>query len=199
MSASEVFKQFVPNASVEYVNHWYETLRFTLKITRSRKSKLGDYRFNTIQKNHKITINHDLNPFAFLITYLHEVAHLIVQKKYKKKIAPHGKEWKNCFKEIAQPMLKKEVFPQEILDALSIYFKNPKASSCACPELYTALKKHDPDAHYDTLKDLPVGKSFVFRNRLYQKVKKNRTRARCKCVKTGNMYLISELASITKL
>lgn len=72
-----ILEKYVPPASTDYCHQLLYRYGFRLKITRSRKTKLGDYRFLSVQKKHVITVNHDLNPFQFLITYIHEVAHLV--------------------------------------------------------------------------------------------------------------------------
>ena len=64
-------------------------------------------------------IYNDLNQYAFLITYLHEVAHLITYQKHKNKVAPHGKEWKNDFKIVLLPILNPQVFPDLLLKTLA--------------------------------------------------------------------------------
>ena len=46
----------------------------------------------------QITINNNLNEYGFLITALHEFAHLLVYEKYKNKVHPQGSEWKKLFK-----------------------------------------------------------------------------------------------------
>ncbi|SNT11240.1 SprT-like family protein [Ekhidna lutea] len=196
MTSREVFQKFVPEASVSYCVKLYEQLGFEFKIKKARQTKLGDYRFNPKSDRHTITVNNDLNPFAFLVTYLHEVAHLLAFKQYGRRIQPHGKEWKRCFKEVSQPMLKTEVFHSSVLNALKNYFKNPKASSCSDPVLYQILKEFDADNGKLLLKEIQTGQTFTFNKKAFIKLEKKRTRAVCQEVVTHRKYLISELAEV---
>ncbi|WP_370089738.1 SprT-like domain-containing protein [Ekhidna sp.] len=196
MTSEEVFSRFVPQASVSYCVKLYERFGFEFKIKKARQTKLGDYRYNPKTDRHTITVNNDLNPFAFLVTYLHEVAHLLAFKQYGRRIQPHGKEWKQCFKEVSEPMLHPEIFHQSVLAALKKYFKNPKASSCSDPVLYQILKQFDAENGKLLLKEIQVGRSFVFNKKTFVKLEKKRTRSVCQEVVTHKKYLISELAEV---
>ncbi len=196
MTSEEVFQKFVPTHSVDYCAKLYKRLGFEFKIKKARQTKLGDYRFNPKSSRHTITINNDLNPYAFLVTYLHEVGHLIAFKKYGRRIQPHGKEWKQCFKEVSEPMLNEQVFHFSVLSALKKYFKNPKASSCSDPVLYQILKQFDEPSNKILLKDVSIGESFRFNSKSYVKLEKKRTRSVCQEVKSGRKYLISDLAEV---
>ena len=79
------------------IEAWTAPYDFDLKITRPRKSKLGDFRPPKPGKRSSITMNEDLGPYQFLTTFVHELAHLITWEKYGHRAAPHGKEWKQCF------------------------------------------------------------------------------------------------------
>lgn len=191
----EIFKRFVPEPSAAYCLKLYEHFGFEFKIKKSRQTKLGDYRF-TPDKKHVITINNDLNPYAFLLTYLHEVAHLVTFNEYKNRVSPHGQEWKDAFKKISQPVLNEEIFPRLVLQAIQNYFKDPKASSCSDPILYNVLRKFDHPSDEVSLKSLKIGDKFDFNGRHFQKLEIKRTRSVCKEIKTGRKYLISQIASV---
>ena len=197
MTSTEVFSKFVPPASVAYCVKLYERLGFEFKVKKTRLTKLGDYRYNPKIDRHTITVNNDLNPFAFLVTYLHEIAHLMAFKKYGRRIQPHGKEWKQCFKEVSEPMLIEEVFHENVLLALKRYFKNPKASSCSDPILYQVLKQFDRPTDKVLLQEVLNGSSFTFNNKTFIKLEKKRTRSVCQELKTKKKYMISDLAEVT--
>lgn len=196
MTSEEVFVKFVPEASVSYCVKLYERLGFEFKIKKARQTKLGDYRFNPQSSRHTITINNDLNPFAFLVTYLHEVGHLIAFKTYGRRIQPHGKEWKQCFKEVSEPLLTDQIFPKEVLSALKRYFKNPKASSCSDPILYQILKRFDEPSEKILLKEVAIDEAFIFNKKTFVKLEKKRTRSVCQEALTMRKYLISDLAEV---
>ena len=192
----EIFKRFVPEPSAAYCLKLYEHFGFEFKIKKSRQTKLGDYRFTYPEKKHIITINNDLNPYAFLLTYLHEVAHLITFNEHKNRVNPHGQEWKDVFKKISQPVLNDEIFPPLVLQAIQNYFKNPKASSCSDPTLYNVLRQFDHPSDEVTLKSISIGAQFDFNGRVFQKLEVKRTRSVCKEIASGRKYLISEIASV---
>jgi hypothetical protein len=102
-----------------------------LTVSRHRQTKLGDYRNAYAGKNHRISVNGNLNAFAFLITLLHELAHLLAFEKYGNRIQPHGKEWKLIYAGILKDFLEHSVFPDDIAAELNATLKNPAASSCA--------------------------------------------------------------------
>ena len=197
MTSEEVFRRFVPVASVSYCDKLYQQLGFEFKVKRARQTKMGDYRYDPSTNKHTITINNDLNAYAFLVTYLHEIAHLVAFKKYGRRIQPHGKEWKRAFMEVSEPMLSDKVFPVAVLSALRRYFKNPKASSCSDPVLYQILKKYDdPEKGVVLLKEIPIGQQFEFNDRLFIKLEKKRTRSVCQEVISKKKYLIAEIAEV---
>lgn len=192
----KVFERFVPKPAAAYCLKLWEHFGFEFKIKKSRQTKLGDYRYSHKTKLHTITINNDLNPYSFLLTYLHEVAHLVTFDEYGRRASPHGKEWKQNFVKIAQPVLSDEVFPPPIISVLTNYFKNPKAASCSDPALYNVLKQFDEPNDKVLLKKVEVGTVFDFNGRQFRKLEKKRTRSVCLELKTNRRYLISELAEI---
>ncbi len=174
---------------------------FDFSITRKRQTKLGDYRYLKSKNHHKITVNGDLNPYSFLVTYIHEYAHLYVQVNYKSRLMPHGLQWKKAFRELMQPMLNESIFPKAILLPLQKHMDNPKASSHADPKLYFALKQFDnatpADASY--LYMLTTGEKFQLNGRFFKVIQQKRTRVLCKDLKNGKNYLVSKMVETTAL
>ena len=196
MTSEAVFKKFVPEHAVTYCNKLYQKLGFEFKIKKARQTKLGDYRYDFQSGKHTITVNNDLNPYSFLVTYLHEVAHLIAMKEFGGSIQPHGKEWKECFKDVATPLLSEQVFEPEVLKALNNYFKNPKATSCSDPMLHQILRRYDHDSGKVLLKEVPQGEVFTFNKKTFRKLGKRRTRFVCEEITTGRKYLVPQLAEV---
>ncbi len=194
-----VFERFVPRQAAAYCLRLFEHFGFEFKIKRSRQTKLGDYCYSPKTKRHTITINNDLNPYAFLITYLHEVAHLVTFEKHGRRVAPHGAEWKNNFKKVAQPILSVEVFPEPVFIALKNYFKNPKAASCSDPELYNVLRQFDTPTDLVPLSTISIGEHFGFRGNEYVKLEKKRTRSVCQEVSSKRRFLIAEIARVKQV
>ena len=196
MNSIKVFERFVPPAAVGYCNRLYETMEFEFKITKSRRTKLGDFKFKPDLKKFIITINNDLNCFAFLVTYLHEVAHLITFHKFTNRVSPHGREWKREFVKISMPMLNEEVFPPSVLVSLNAYFQHPKASSCSDPHLFNALRQFDLPGGKTTLKDIQSRQPFLFNKKRFIRLDKKRTRWVCEEIQTKRKYLINGLAEV---
>src|SRR3954470_5626121 len=113
-------------AVIEYLHHY----RVHLTVARERKSILGDYRHRTPGKNHRISVNGNLNKYAFLITLLHELAHLLAFEKFGNRITPHGREWKQVFGELLASFIQHNVFPADIKSSLIQSLHDPAASSC---------------------------------------------------------------------
>jgi SprT protein len=207
MSKRELFAQklgkFLPEKGLNQVVDLIFEHQVKFKITRSRKSKFGDYRFNPADKSEQISVNGDLNPFAFYFTTIHEFAHLIAFKTYGRNIAPHGEEWKHTFSTL---LLKGEVmfwFPLEIRPRLKNYIANPKASTASDQELYLALRNYDAAPLHESnkvyLRQLSRGKSFVLDERKFVLIEKRRTRYLCQELTTKREFLVSGLAEVEEI
>jgi hypothetical protein len=182
-----------------------------LKVVRNRTSKSGDFRPAHKNNPARITVNGTLNPYAFLVTLVHELAHHHVQHDYdlvlkkfslrrKSRPMPHGREWKDKFSQLMQPYLKHEVFPADVLPVLIQYLENPRASSSADHHLSKVLKKYDPPDATMRLEELPFDAVFTLHGkRLFQKKEKVRTRYRCICQNTNRIYLVSAGAPVVQL
>ncbi len=188
----------IPAASLQYCLTLWRHSPFDFVITRDRITKLGDYRFYSSSNRHKITVNAGLNPYAFLITYVHEFAHLEVQVKYGSRKQPHGSQWKQAFQQLMQPLLTHQVFPEKVLLPLRKHMLNPKASSHADQNLYVALRKYDTLQHQDAtyLNELRIGASFELNNRSFVVILPKRTRVLCQDLGNKKNYLISKMAEV---
>jgi len=196
-----IIRKYVPEASVDYCVDLWETYQFSFKVSKDRRSKLGDYRFHRSRKQHIITVNGSLNPYGFLITYLHEVAHMVHYELKGDNRPPHGVIWKKIFRELMQPMMQPVIFPSDLLGRLKTHMKNPKASSYSDPVLARMIKKYDPDQPLFEfyLEEIDEGEKFRLHGRTYEKVQKRRTRCLCREIHSGKRYLISELAMVRKI
>ena len=198
-NASTTFENYVPSTAVDYCKALWQQEGFLLKITRSRRSKLGDYCYHP-DRGHQITVNHDLNPHAFLITYLHEVAHLLVFKRYGARKAPHGKEWKRSFVELLKPVMSEAYFPASVLAALRAYCLNPTAATSSFLPLKVALQAFDtPTPGLLPLHTLAVGELFELNLRRFKRLEMRRTRILCADARTGKKYTVGAAVLVKKL
>lgn len=189
----------VPVAAQAYCVDLWLKYPFSLKITPGRVSKLGDYRYDKIQKTHRISVNGTLNPYAFLLTYVHEVAHLLAFQENGFRIAPHGKEWKKSFQQLMTPMLNSQIFPDQVLVPLQLYMRNPKAASGSDQRLSLALQQYDQQDGSISLTVVKPEQVFRFRKMILVKESVRRTRALCREVKSNKRYLISQAARVKLL
>ena len=186
-----VLLKYLPKGSEDYAADLMLAYAIQLRIKNPRLSKLGDYRPPTPGNSHRISINRDLNPFAFLITFMHEVAHLLNFEKYGQGVSPHGVEWKREFQIISTPMIQQRFLPDDIQYALNRYLKNPKASSCTDSNLIRALRKYDPHSEWLLVEEIQGGLLFQTQDgRRFKKLEKMRTRYRCIELDTQKIYLV---------
>ena len=196
----QLLVKHVPENAIHYCLDLWVAIPFHFKVTRKRNTKLGDYRHDHRNASHTITVNHDLNPYSFLITYIHEVAHLLTTERNGRKAAPHGKEWQANFKELMQPVLSDLIFPKEILVPLIRHMKKPKASTYADPKLVHALRQLDEhESDLIPLAALDEGDIFEFNQKMYKKLNLRRTCVLCMESDTSRKYLISKMALVRTL
>ena len=192
----EILLNYIPEKSVLPVLDFLNTSNVQLKITKSRSTKLGDYRPPIQTKFHKISVNHDLNKYNFLITLIHEFAHLKVWEEYKRKAKPHGGEWKQKFRELMEPYLNESVFPKDILNVLYRFLKNPTSSSIDT-ELTKKLREYDNGKEYFTLEELPDDSLFkIYNGIIFKKLERIRKRYKCKRMDNNRIYLISPIMEV---
>jgi hypothetical protein len=185
-----ILKKYVPESAAEILSRWIIEYKVRFKITRSRLTKLGDYTPGGPDGLPSITVNHDLNPHAFLITAVHEFAHHFTFISNGNRVEPHGPEWKKHYADALVIFMKINVFPPDVLYALNRHIKNPAASSCSDPFLQKVLSFYDIKQD-DTvlLEHLPVHTLFEFRKKIYVKEYLRRKRILCTCKETGKQYL----------
>jgi len=193
----EILVNYVPKESVLILKKWFDQRHFELRITKKRISKFGDYRAATKQQPNRISVNSNLNKYAFLITLTHEFAHLLVWHQHQHKVKAHGLEWKTEFATLMNVLLKKDVFPKHLKIVLENHLKNPPASSSRDINLINELKKYDDPSNMTQLCGIPEGAIFILnKKRIFRKGKKRRTRYLCKEISTKKEYLIHGVAEI---
>ncbi|WP_262249201.1 SprT-like domain-containing protein [Parapedobacter soli] len=190
--------KYMPASAAPIISRWINDSGCLFRISRSRTSKLGDYRPPHGGHGHRISVNHNLNPYAFLITTVHEFAHLKTWNTYKNKVKPHGSEWKADFRQLMRPFVQSGLFPDDVQQAIMRYLDNPAASSCTDLQLYRVLRRYDTTTGpAKTVEQLPENTVFALKNgRVFQRKEKIRKRYRCIEVKTQRVYLFSPIAEV---
>ena len=194
-------KSYLPDGSFDEVLHYLQLHKVHLTISRKRQSILGDYRHAYEGRSHRISVNGNLNTYAFLITLLHELAHLLTYEAHGHKVMAHGREWKQVFSSILARFLMKKVFPSDIEIALQKTLHNPAASSCGDEKLLRVLHLYDERKEGVCLVE-QVMEGGLFRikgDRIFKKGEKVRKRFTCTEVSTGKLYLFSAVYEVVAL
>ena len=192
----EHFFQLIPGNSKKKVIKLLESEPVIIRVTKKRISKHGDFRIKA-NGDFFITINESTNPYRFLITLLHEIAHYIVFKRYSNISKPHGPEWKLAYRKILLPFLNKQIFPDQICRCLAHYMKNPKASTDRDLNLFMALRKYDKKENYSLILEIEKGQSFRIKGgRKFIKLNKRRKLYECREVSSNRIYLFSPQAEV---
>ena len=134
---------FLPDESLDIVLQFIQQYKIHLLVTQKRKTILGNYKHAGLQSNHKISVNGNLNKYEFLITFLHELAHLLTYEQFKNKVEPHGKEWKFFYSKLLTEFVQLKIFPNDIVIALQKSILNPAATANGETDLLRVLRKYD--------------------------------------------------------
>lgn len=191
-------QEYLPKESFEDVLYYLQHYKVQLTVTRMRHSLLGDYRHAHAGHNHRISVNGNLNKYSFLITLLHELAHLFTYERFGHRVQAHGAEWKREYSKILAQFLDKGIFPADIAITVSQSLKNPAASSCADEKLLRVLKKYDPVIEGNLLvEELPDASLFSIKGgRIFKKGEKIRKRYKCMELVTGKWFLFSPVYEV---
>ncbi|MFN0032134.1 MAG: SprT-like domain-containing protein [Flavobacteriales bacterium] len=196
-------RPFLPDGALNLACEKLREYPHHLIITQPRATKHGDFTANPMSGRHTITVNGNLNQYAFLITLMHELAHLTCYLKHQDHVRPHGNEWKSEFRQTLSPFLRVGVFPEDIARAVSKYLNNPAAATCSDLGLSKVLTRYDKKSHPDVklLDELPRNARFVYgRDRkIFVKGERLRTRYRCFQEGTRYEYLFSPLVKIKQV
>ena len=193
MEASRIYtilEKHLPPTAIAYGFQLWQGQPFDFRLRKKRISKVGDFSFRP-GKVPRITINQDSHPFLFLITYVHEVAHLMVHQRHGWKTESHGCEWKEMFRQLMAPLMTEDIFPLELLVLLKKHMVDPKASSFSDTKLTHMLRQFDERQKSTTLlSEIPQGSVFGLHGRWFKKGPLKRTRVLCRELKTKRNYLV---------
>jgi hypothetical protein len=195
----EILLKYLPERSVSIIFDLIRVNNVNLKIVNERVTKHGDYR-RTPDGKHQITINSNLNKYRFLMTLVHEIAHLVAIEKYGRAIKPHGVEWKHTFQQLMLPFINPSVFPNQLLPDIANHFKNPRASSDTDAKLSVLLKQFDSKTDKNYIFEIPIGSIFRIHNgKVFKKGNRRIKRYECLEVNSGKVYLFQPNAEIELL
>ncbi|MGY6563049.1 MAG: SprT-like domain-containing protein [Luteibaculaceae bacterium] len=187
---------------------FFDLPNLDFKIKGNRNSKLGDFR-SLGRGQYAISLNRTLSNKWFTLTLCHEIAHYQVATTYKRRVKPHGDEWKFFMRKWAITLAN--LYQPEDTDfahALYDYAKNPAASVNAHKPLYAFFladhpeetkKKEEQKKYGEPLSSLPIGATFNFKGETYQLQGFRRTRAEITHLKSKKSYLLSGKAYVASV
>lgn len=194
---------YLPDNCFDDVVQYIHQYKVHLTVTKKRKSILGDYRHSYQNKNHRISVNGNLNKYEFLITLLHEIAHLLTFEQFGNRVESHGKEWKKNYGQLLASFLHKQIFPEEITRILLKTIHNPAATANGETELLQALRQYNINNSsngYITIQMLPTSSFFeTEKGRLFKKGLLRRKRYECLEIATNKLYSFSAIAEVKKI
>lgn len=193
----EYLNHYMPEGASEKMLQYLHRYKVHLTITRTRKSILGDYRHATGADHHRISVNGNLNKFAFLITLIHEIGHLITFQQYGNRVLSHGKEWKLAYRHVLEDFMKLNFFPADLHQALLKSLHNLPASSCSDIHLTRVLKNYDSDDKTVLAEDIEEGSLFrTSDGRVFKRGRQIRKRIEGVEIQSGKLYLFSPVYEV---
>lgn len=194
-----ILQRYMPEKAAEWALGKIKHHRIQLRITGYRRSKLGDYRPSDKGQFHRISINYHLNPQAFTVTFVHEVAHLETYLGWGSPVAPHGPEWHTVFARLMCEVLKLKALHPTVENYFRIHGFRHAASACSDPQLTRLLRTFDQvsDPEIMLLEQVPAQGFFIMPGgRVFRKGPLQRTRYKCICMHTGQSFLIHHLMEV---
>jgi SprT protein len=188
---------YIPAESFDITVDYIRKYNIHLTISKARKSILGDYRPPQKGQGHRISVNGGLNKYSFLITLIHEIAHLVTFVNFGNYKQPHGIEWQRTYANLLEEYVQLNIFPEDIVIAIRKSQINPAASSCAEIHLTRALSQYDDRQDLLFVEQLHIGQKFVTKDgRLFEKGEKRRTRHFGREISTNKVYLFSGIYKV---
>lgn len=197
LTQKEILSRYLPEGTIDPLMIYFSKYKVRFKIVKPRSTKLGDFRVRSKGETPEITVNGNLNPYSFLITTVHEFAHLKTYLEHSFRVSPHGNEWKQNFVALMFPFVELNILPKDIETALLKSFVNVKASSCTDIHLQRVLKSYDTiDSNEIILEQISKNSTFALQDKVFRKGVLRRTRFLCEELATGKNYLINALATV---
>lgn len=205
ITTSATLRRFLPPGTEAYVETLLARQPCAVRLARPRRTKLGDHRPpGRGRTGHRISINDDLNPYTFLTTLLHEIAHAATWERHERhrrggrRVQPHGAEWRAEFAAILAPVVTLGTLPADVTAALTRSLARPAAATCSDRGLLLALERHDRvDPRLVRVEEIAVGGWFrLAGGAVFRAGRTLRTRRQCFAARTGDEYRVHCLARV---
>ncbi len=191
---------FIPEKALDEVVVLLQKYPIHLGLMAPRSRVFGDYRpSRNIGDHHKITVNGDLNKFAFLLVFLHEYAHLLVFVRHGARAKPHGNEWKTYCRQLFHQFIQMDIFPEDIRLALQHHIVKMPYSTAADPQLMRVLERYDqrkPSENEATVEQLPPRARFKYNGEWFEKGERLRKNFICTRLSDGAKFRFNPIARV---
>jgi len=203
-SPASIVPPQVPAPARGYVGQLLAQHAVDLRLSQPRRTKLGDHQPPAAGVvRHRITVNEDLNPYAFLTTLLHEIAHAATWQRHRgrRRLRPHGREWQQEFGGLLRPILAANMVPPTVATALAHAVDRPAAATCSDRRLLLALAEFDPPpVGHVRVEDLAEQALFrVAGGGVFRAGRMVRSRRACFDLSSGREYRLHGLALVEPL
>ncbi|MFY0643937.1 MAG: SprT-like domain-containing protein [Bacteroidia bacterium] len=180
----------------EVITEYLNKHECELILCKPRRSKLGDFSVRGKQK--RIKINRNLNQFRFMLTLIHEIAHLKTHYELGWKCKPHGEEWKDNYRLLLEIWKIGDLFSHsvELINLFNYEVAKPSACSGIHKEKEAVLGQFDSNNTGVQLGNVAEGQEFIFKEVLYRKIKNRRTRTLCIRLSNQKMYTIHQASLV---
>lgn len=192
----QLLQKYLPENTLPFLKNWFGDHYIHIKITKGRNSKLGDYR-KLPDKSHLITVNSTLDPQLFFFVLTHELAHLLAFEKYGRRIAPHGNEWKQTYREMLLESLS--IYNDDLKPIIIKFSHSPKANFMASPDLVRYFHMSDLPEHLCFVEDLTPHNIFIYNKQRYRMIEKLKKNYLCENLDNGKKYIFKSLAKVEKI
>jgi len=195
----EELGNYIPQKALTEVWRLLEEYDIGVKAVLPRRTLQGSYRIPREGERHSITVNSDLNPYVFLITLLHEIAHTHTWVKHKSK--GHKQEWKGNFERLLIRFIELGVFPKKIKTALEQHLEKIAYSDITDIYLTEILRQYNTKAPSDEqemmLKDVPKNAIFSYNGKNYRRGERLRKYISCRSLEDYRMYRCHPLMMVS--
>jgi SprT protein len=187
----DLLKPFLDDKAVDFVSGLIGSEPVSVTITRQRRTRHGDFRWNATGSKVKITVNRNLGKPEFLITLLHEIAHYFTWKQYGNKARPHGTPWKDNFAGLLQQAVEKELFHSPVKEVVQETMIHKRRLGGTADRELSLITERESGIVRTHVNDLLPGAVFSLENGLRLRIiKKLRTRFFCQQVGSKRLFYV---------
>lgn len=189
----ELFKELELNNHILLL---VKNIDLSIQLKNPRKTRLGDYHFDPRDKQHKITINNNLETYSKFFVLTHELAHMFAYIQYGKAIQSHGKEWKLVFANLLLDSM--DLYPENWHRQIIEHSKRPFANLLHDNALANLLIPNKQQ-NGKQLIQLCLGDDFEIKQMRFKVLEKKRKRYLCLNIEDKKKYWVHQNSWVTPL